>query len=266
MSGAPLRDVTDTTSPDRVALVTGASSGIGRAIALELGRRGMTVWVNYHRGGTSATAVAAEIETAGSHAFTCAADVSSAAEVSAMFEAIVARSGRVDVLVNNAGMEQPMPFLDVSEAGWDLVVGVDLKGAFLCAQAAARDMIRRGAPGRIVNISSVHEQLPMPGNTPYVCAKGGMGMLTRNLAVELAPHRIGVVGVGPGAIATPINTRTLDDPELKAALVREIPAGRIGTPEEVARLVGYLVSDDASYITGSTVFIDGGLMRSTGAL
>ncbi|MDE3193856.1 MAG: 3-oxoacyl-ACP reductase FabG [Chloroflexota bacterium] len=251
---------------DRVALVTGASSGIGRAVALELGRLRMTVWVNYHRGGTSAADVAAEITAAGGRAYTCSADVSSAAEVTAMFDRIRSTSGGVDVLVNNAGIEQPAPFLEVSEASWDLVVGVDLKGAFLCAQAAARDMVRRGVRGRIVNVSSIHEELPMPGNTPYVCAKGGMAMLTRNLAVELAPHGIAVVGVGPGAIATPINTKTLDDPELKAALTHEIPAGRIGTPEEVARLVGYLVSDDASYITGTTVFIDGGLMRSTGGL
>ena len=147
-----------------------------------------------------------------------------------------------------------------------MVISVDLKGPFLCAQAAARDMVRRGSRGTIINISSVHEDLPFPGYASYCAAKGGLRMLCRNLALELAPHNINIVNVGPGAIATPINATTLQDPQKVAALNKEIPLGRIGTPEEVATLVAYLASDAASYITGTTVFIDGGLMRQTSSL
>ncbi|MHB8630877.1 MAG: SDR family oxidoreductase [Candidatus Limnocylindria bacterium] len=250
----------------RSALVTGASSGIGRSIALAFGQAGIDVCVNYHHGGERAAAVAAEVERAGARAFIQAADVSKPDLVGTMVDEVVRRFGRLDILVNNAGIEQPMPFLELDERSWDLVLGVNLKGAFLCAQAAARQMVRQGQGGRIINISSVHEDLPMPGNTPYVCAKGGMRMLTRNLGLELAAHGITVVGIGPGAIATPINAGTLADPEKKRALEHEIPLGRICGPEEVAALAAYLVSDQASYLTATTVFIDGGLMRATGSL
>ena len=251
---------------DKVALVTGASSGIGRAIAIAFGRAGIDVCVNYHSGGENAKLVVEQIEADGARAFARAADVSDSAAVSAMVDDVVDRFGRIDILVNNAGIEQPTPLLDIDERSWDLVLGVNLKGAFLCAQAAARQMVRQGEGGRIINISSVHEDLPMPGNTSYVCAKGGIRMLTRNLGLELAPHRISVVGIGPGAIATPMDARTLADPEKKLALQREIPLRRIGSPEEVAGLATYLVSSEASYLTATTVFIDGGLMRATGAL
>lgn len=250
----------------RAALVTGASSGIGAAIAIAFGRAGIDVCVNYHSGGARATEVVEQIERDGARAFAWAADVSSPAAVTAMIDEVVRRFGRIDILVNNAGIEQRAPLLEIDERSWDLVLGVNLKGVFLCAQAAARQMIRQGEGGRIVNISSVHEDLPMPGNTPYVCAKGGVRMLTRNLGLELAPHRIGVVGIGPGAIAAPINTGTLADPKEKQALVDEIPLRRIGSPEEVAALATYLVSDQAGYLTATTVFIDGGLMRATGGL
>jgi glucose 1-dehydrogenase len=249
-----------------VAIVTGASSGIGRAIAIELGSRGYGVCVNFHRGGEAAAGVAREITQAGGSAFACAADVSSRQEVTAMVEETVGRLGRLDLLVNNAGVERPMPFLELTEGTWDLTIAIDLKGVFLCAQAAARQMAQQNGGGVIINISSVHEDLPFPSYAPYVAAKGGVRMLTRDLALELAPHRIRVVGIGPGAIATPINKATLDDPERRAALMREIPLGRIGTAEEVARLVAYVASSDADYITGTTLFIDGGLMRQTGGL
>ena len=157
-------------------------------------------------------------------------------------------------------------FLDVEERDWDLVLRVNLKGAFLCAQAAARVMVARGNGGRIITISSVHEDLPFPGYTPYACAKGEMRMLTRTAALELAPHGITVVGVGPGAIATPINQATLEDPSKKVALERQIPLGRIGETEDVARLVAYLASDAAAYVTGTTYFIDGGLMQQATGL
>ncbi|MDP9457888.1 MAG: SDR family oxidoreductase [Actinobacteria bacterium] len=250
----------------RVALVTGASSGIGEAIALELGRRGADVCVNYHSGGERAQRVVRELEGMGRRAFAHAANVADAAEVAEMVEAVVDRLGRVDVCVNNAGVEKQQPFLETEESHWDLVLGVNLKGAFLCAQATARRMVRQGSGGRIVNVSSVHEDLPFPGYTPYACSKGGMRMLTRNAALELAPHGITVVGVGPGAVATPINRATLEDPEKKAALEQQIPLGRIGSPEEVARLVAYLASDAAAYVTATTYFVDGGLMQQATGL
>ncbi|MDQ6857560.1 MAG: glucose 1-dehydrogenase [Chloroflexota bacterium] len=250
----------------RAALVTGASSGIGEAIALAFGRAGIDVCVNYHHGGDKAAAVVTEIERSGARAFAWSADVSKSADVAAMVGEIVRRFGGIDILVNNAGIEQPMPLLDIDEPSWDLVVDVNLKGAFLCAQAAARQMVRRGEGGRIINISSVHEDLPMPGNTSYVCAKGAIRMLTRNLGLELAAHGISVVGIGPGAIATPMDAETLADPTKKLALQREIPLGRVGSAEEVAALASYLVSDEARYLTATTVFIDGGLMHATGSL
>jgi glucose 1-dehydrogenase len=246
----------------RVAMVTGASSGIGRAIALELARRGAAIsCVNYASGEAEAQEVARELEAIGQPTYTCAADVSDSAAVRSLMDATVARFGRLDICVNNAGIEIPAPFLDITESDWDRVLGVNLKGAFLCAQAAARQMVKQGGGGRIINISSVHEDLPFPGYLPYACAKGGMRMLTRTAALELAPHGITVVGVGPGAIVTPINRDTLEDPQKKAALERQIPLGRTGQPEEVARLVAYLASDSAAYVTGTTFFIDGGLMQ-----
>ena len=250
----------------RAALVTGASTGIGRAIALALAADGIGVGVNYHHGGDKARAVVEEITGGGGVAIAIGADVSKSAEASSMVDQMWRRFGRLDILVNNAGIEKPTPFLEVDEATLDLVIAVDLVGPFLCAQAAARKMIEGGRGGHILNISSVHEDLPMPGNTPYCCAKGGIRMLTRTLALELAPHGITVVGIGPGAIATPMNKDTLADAEKKTALLREIPLGRVGSPEEVADLACYLVSERASYVTGTTVFIDGGLMHQTGAL
>ena len=246
----------------KVALVTGASSGIGAAIAQEFGRQGARVVVNYVGDPDPAQAIVAQLP----EAIAVEADVSQAASVQRMLLQAVERFGGVDVLVNNAGIERQAPFLDKTEADWDAVLAVDLKGPFLCTQAVARDMVRRRARGTIINISSVHEDLPFPGYAAYCAAKGGLRMLCRDLALELAPYGINVVNVAPGAIATPINTATLEDPEKKLALEREIPLGRIGTPEEVAWLVAYLASDAAAYITGTTVFIDGGLMRQTGAL
>jgi glucose 1-dehydrogenase len=247
----------------KVGLITGASSGIGKAIALEFGKQGADVVVNYVGGAEPAQAVVEAITRAGAQALAVEADVSSAADVARMFQQAIERFGRVDVLVNNAGIEKATPFLDKPEAEWDRTLAVDLKGPFLCAQAAARDMVRRKARGTIINISSVHEDLAFPGYADYCAAKGGLRMLCRDLALELAPYGINVVNVAPGAIATPINQATLTDPEKKLALEREIPLGRVGTPEEVAQLVAYLASDAAAYITATTVVIDGGLMRQT---
>jgi glucose 1-dehydrogenase len=180
-----------------------------------------------------------------------------------LVEQTVQAFGRLDIMINNAGMETRTSVLESSERDFDLVIGVNLKGAFFGTQYAAKQMITQGGGGRIINISSVHEDWPMPGNTPYCCAKGGVRMLTRTAGVELAPHGITVVGVGPGAVATPINQSTLDDPEKKAALNRAIPVGRIAQPEEIANLVAWLASDQSAYVTATTYFIDGGIMQNS---
>ncbi len=257
---------TDPLTPDalkgRVALVTGASSGIGRAIALELARCGASVGVNYHSEQDEANEVVGAIEQAGGQAVAVGGNVGVSAEVDAMFEALDKRFGAIDILVNNSGIEKSAPFVDIAEQDWDRVIDVNLKGAFLCGQQAARRMIGAGRGGRIVNVSSVHEDLGFPGFTPYVASKGGLMMLMRNMALELAQYGITVVNVGPGAIATPINEKMLADPAQVLATERQIPLGRIGQPEDVARLVAFLASNAGGYITGTTVFIDGGLMRA----
>ena len=250
----------------KAALVTGADSGIGRAIALECARQGADIGVNYHRDANGANQVVAEIQKMGRKAFAFQGDVSRSDDVSRMVQQTVEQLGKIDVMVNNAGLEEYSPFLDKTEAQWDRVIGVDLKGPFLCSQAAAREMVKRGRGGTIINISSVHEELAFPGYAAYCAAKGGLRMLCRDMALELAPYHINVVNVGPGAIATPINAETLKDAEKRAALEKEIPLHRIGTPDEVGKLVAFLASDDGSYITGTTFFIDGGLMRQTGSL
>lgn len=250
----------------KVALVTGATSGIGKATALALSHQGAAVAVNYYGEPGHGDAVVSEIEQAGGKAIAVAGDVSKGDEVRRMVQQTVEQLGALTVLVNNAGIEAQTPFLEKSEEEWDRTIAVDLKGVFLCTQTVAKELVRTGTPGTIINISSVHEDLAFPGYADYCAAKGGLRMLCRNLALELAPHNINVVNVAPGAIATPINDATLNDPAKKAKLEHSIPLHRIGQPEEVAQLVAYLASDAASYITGTTIFIDGGLMRNTGAL
>lgn len=249
----------------KVAIVTGAATGIGRAIAIEMARRGATVVVNYIGKADPAQQVVKTIKGGNGAALTIEADVSSSQQVSGMIAQTVAQFGHIDVLVNNAGIEKEIPFLDLPEAEWDRIIAVDLKGPFLCTQAAAREMAKR-KKGTIINISSVHEDLPFPGYAPYCAAKGGLRMLCRDLALELAKFNINIVNVAPGAIDTPINDATMKNPEKVLALKREIPLGRVGKPEDVAKLVCYLASDDASYITGTTVVIDGGLMHQTQSL
>jgi glucose 1-dehydrogenase len=251
----------------KVSLVTGASSGIGKAIAIEMGHQGARVVVNYVGQSEDADEVVNTIEQANGQgaALAIRADVSRQADVAAMIAQTIEQWDRLDVLVNNAGIEHEDPFLDKTETEWDKVIAVNLKGPFLCTQLAAREMAKRRS-GTIVNISSVHEDLPFPGYAAYCAAKGGLRMLCRDLALELAPYHINVVNVAPGAVNTPINERTMADPEKLLALKREIPLGRVGEPWEVAKLVCFLASDAGAYITGTTVVIDGGLMHQTGSL
>lgn len=247
----------------KVALVTGSSLGIGEAIARAFGRAGAKVTIDYHTHREPAEKLCQELGEG--NAIAVQADVSKIADINTIIDQTVKTFGRLDILVNNAGIEQPTPFLEVTEEQWDKQLAVDLKGPFFAAQAAARQMVKQGK-GRIINISSVHEDLPMPGNAPYCAAKGGLRMLTRTLADELAPHHITMVNIGPGAIATPINKQTLEDPQKMKTLLSSIPLGRIGQPDDVAGLAVWLASDAADYVTGTTYFIDGGLMIYAGSL
>jgi len=250
----------------KVAIITGSDSGIGRGIALTLAKEGATVVVNYAHAKDKAQEVQQLIEKDGGKAIVIQADVSQYQQAMSLIQQTVEHFGRLDIMVNNAGMEIHSPFVDVTEEQFDKVISVDLKGAFFCAQAAAREMIKRKIPGRIINISSVHEDLPMPQNVPYCCAKGGMRMLMRTICLELAPYNITVNNIGPGAIRTPIDADVEANPEKMKALLSEIPLHRMGQPDEVGKLALYLASDAASYVTGSTYFIDGGLMRNTGSM
>ncbi len=250
----------------KVAIVTGADSGIGHAIALQFAGEGATVVVNYAHARDKAEEVQQHVEQNHGKAIIIQADVSQYQQALGLIAQTVQHFHRLDILVNNAGMEIHSPFLDVTEEQFDCVVGVDLKGAFFCAQAAARAMVKRKIAGRIINISSVHEAIPMPQNVPYCCAKGGMRMLTRTICLELAPHNITVNNIAPGAVHTPIDANVEADPEKMAALLKEIPLHRMAQPEEIARLALYLASDAAAYITGSTYIIDGGLSVNTGGL
>ena len=194
---------------NKAAIVTGSDSGIGRAIALELARQGAAVTINYHKNEDAANATKKEIEDAGGRAQTIQADVSNLADIQRLVDGTVAAFGRLDILVNNAGMETRTSTLDTTEHQFDMVIAIDLKSAFFGVQLAAKQMIKQGGGGRIINISSIHEDWPMPGNSPYCAAKGGVRMLTRTAGVELAPHGITVVGVAPGAVHTPIDEVTL---------------------------------------------------------
>ncbi|WP_052888038.1 SDR family oxidoreductase [Thermogemmatispora carboxidivorans] len=251
---------------EKVALITGGDSGIGRAIALRFASEGARLAISYAHAEEKAAEVKQLIEQAGGTVLVLQADVAQYRQALALVEQTVEHYGRLDILVNNAGMEIHHPFVDVTEEEFDRVLAVDLKGAFFCAQAAARQMIRQGTAGRIINISSVHEDLPMPLNVPYCCAKGGLRMLTRTICLELAPHHITVNNIAPGAVDTPIDADVKADPQKYRALLAEIPLHRMGQPEEVAALALYLASDAAAYVTGATFVIDGGLMRNTGSL
>ena len=248
------------------ALVTGASSGIGAGVARALGAAGASVVVNYVVKPEAADAVADDIRAAGGEAMTLRADVSREDDVQAMFKEMLARWGTIDILVNNAGLQKDAPFTEMTLAQWNTVIGVNLTGMFLCAREAAREMIRRGirpdvsrAAGKIVCISSVHEVIPWAGHVNYAASKGGVKLFMQSLAQELAPYRIRVNSIAPGAIQTPINRDAWETPEALASLLKLIPYGRIGQPEDIGRAVTWLASDDADYIHGQTIFVDGGM-------
>lgn len=250
----------------KVAIVTGGNSGIGLAIVLELARQGASVVIDYVAHPEATVALEKQVAALGAQAMGVDADVSQVADLQKLIDAAVAKFGRLDVMVNNAGVETRTNVLDTTEQQYEKVLEINLKSAFFGIQLAAKQMIKQGTGGRIVNITSVHEDWPMPGNIAYCLSKGGMRMLTRTAGVELAPHKILVAGVGPGAVATPINTSTMNDPTLLQKLDDAIPVGRMAQPSEIASVVAFLASDAASYITATTIFADGGIMQSSPGL
>lgn len=250
----------------KIAIVTGGNSGIGMAIVLELAKQGANIVIDYVAHPEATEALEKQVAALGDQAIGVDADVSKVAELQKLINAAVEKFGRVDVMVNNAGVETRTSVLNTTEQQYDKVLAINLKSAFFGTQFAAHQMIKQGGGGRIINITSVHEDWPMPGNTAYCLSKGGMRMLTRTAGVELAPHNILVVGVGPGAVATPINLSTMQDPVLMKKLDSAIPLRRMAKPEEIAGVVAFLAGDGASYITATTVFTDGGIMQSSPGL
>ncbi|MFN0120873.1 MAG: SDR family NAD(P)-dependent oxidoreductase [Blastocatellia bacterium] len=244
---------------DKIALVTGSSQGIGRGIAERFAREGADVIINYLGNMDRATETLRAVEATGRRGLVIQADVSSTTEIRNMYANALETFGRIDILVNNAGIEKHAPFQDVTEADYDRVLDINLKGVFFNTQEMVRHLLATNRRGRIVNVSSVHEELPFPNFTAYCVSKGGLKMLTRNLAVELGKYGIAINNIAPGAIETPINTKLLNDPAKLGALLAQIPAGRLGQPGDVASLAVFLASDDADYVTGSTFFVDGGL-------
>ncbi len=246
----------------KVAIVTGSSSGIGQSIAIRLATEGANVVIDYRNNPEGANDTKTRAEAAGSKAIVVQADVSKVADTQNLVDQVYQQLGRCDILVNNAGVEKNAAFWDVTEQDYDAVLNVNLKGAFFLTQAFVRRLRNAGQPGRIINISSVHEDMVFPNFSTYCASKGGIRMLMRDLAVELGPLGITVNNIAPGAISTPINASLLADKPKLDALLRNIPLGRLGTSEEVAAMAAFLASDEAAYTTGSTYVIDGGLMRN----
>ena len=252
----------------QIALVTGSSSGIGAGIAEALGAAGAKVIVNYHsdKSKTGAEEVLARIEAAGSEGLIIQCNISVEEEVKAMYEKILQRFGTLDIAVTNAGIQQDAPFLDMTLEQWNNVISTNLTGQFLCAREAAREFKRRGlqperskAAGKIICMSSVHEVIPWAGHVNYAASKGGVKLLMQSMAQELAPHRIRVNSLAPGAIKTRINKDAWDTPEDEKKLLELIPYGRIGEADDIAKAAVWLASDESDYITGTTLFVDGGM-------
>ena len=248
------------------ALVTGANSGIGKGVAIALGQAGADVVVNYVDGDDAANAVVEEIRKAGVRAYAHKADVSSEDQVGAMFARMLQEFGTIDILVSNAGLQRDSAFHDMTLEKWNKVIGVNLTGQFLCAREAVQEFLRRGvvpavssAAGKIICMSSVHQEIPWAGHANYATSKGGIKLLMESMAQELAPKRIRVNAIAPGAIRTPINTAAWDTKEAYDQLMTLVPYGRIGEPEDIARAAVWLASDHSDYVVGTTLFVDGGM-------
>lgn len=248
------------------ALVTGASSGIGRAVSLALARAGADVVVNYAHDEQGANAAVADIEACGRRAIAVRADVADESEVEAMFARAIEAFGTLHIVVCNAGLQKDAPFHEMTIDQWNTVIGINLTGQFLCARAAVREFARRGvdagvsrAAGKIIHMSSVHEVIPWAGHANYAASKGGVSMLMKTLAQEVAPQRIRVNAIAPGAIRTPINTEAWQTPEAYAALMKLVPYQRIGEPDDIGQAAVWLASDASDYVTGTSLFVDGGM-------
>jgi glucose 1-dehydrogenase len=246
---------------DKVAIVSGATSGIGRAIAERFAAEGAHVALNYREKGNNAQEAAKIVASFPTPGMPAVGDVSRRDDMEKMVQQVVERFGHVDIAVCNAGMEIKKPFLEITDDEWNKVLSVNLYGAFLLSQIAARQMVKQGGGGKLIFMSSVHEDIPFPQYTPYCASKGAMRMLMRNIAMELAEHQINCNNIAPGAIATPINQAVLDDPQQKENAISEIPWGRFGKPEEVASVAVFLASSESDYVTGSTYYVDGGLTQ-----
>ena len=250
----------------KVAVVTGGNSGIGKAVVLALAEQGADIVIDYIADEQAEVQLEAEVRGLGDKVVGVKADVGRVDDLRRLVDTAVTTFGRIDIMVNNAGIETRTSVLDTTEEQYAKVMDINLKSAFFGTQLAAAQMIAQGGGGRIINMTSVHEDWPMPGNTAYCLSKGGMRMLTRTAGVELAPHDILVVGVGPGAVNTPINKATVADPVALRTLDAAIPMGRLAEPEEIAALVVFLAGAGAGYLTATTIFADGGLMHSSPGL
>ncbi len=248
------------------ALVTGSSSGIGEAVARHLAQAGASVVVNYHSDKDGAEKIVNDITSQGGEAIAIGANVAKEDDIKAMFEQMFQHFGTIDILVNNAGIQKDAAFVDMTLEQWNLVLSVNLTGQFLCAREAAKEFLRRGvrpdvscAAGKIICISSVHEVIPWAGHVNYASSKGGIDMLMKSIAQELAPHKIRVNSIAPGAIKTSINTAAWSTPEAEAQLLKLIPYNRVGVPDDIGKAAVWLASDDSDYVHGATLFVDGGM-------
>ena len=253
------------------ALVTGANSGIGKAVAIALGAQGANVVVNYVTHPETAQQVVDKIKEDGGNAIAIKADVSNESEVQAMFQQMFKEFETIDILVNNAGLQKDASFENMTLADWQLVINVNLTGQFLCAREAVKEFLKRGvipersrAAGKIICMSSVHQVIPWGGHVNYAASKGGIEMMMKSMAQELAPKKIRINSIGPGAIQTPINQSAWGDPASLKSLLTLIPYGRIGEPEDIGKVAVWLASDESDYLTGTTIFVDGGMLLYPG--